>query len=230
MATHSTVTDGTSEERRGQAQGAGGGDRPDRRAGRRPTSPSRRSPAAPASPRRPSTATGRSAASLILDTVRACFGARADARHRVAARRPRRLLRRHGAWPTSAGTVGQPHAVRSSTPRRATREIELLARPVRSERQHPILDIVERAQARGELPADLDPRVVVGDDRRPDRVPQADLAPAARRGLPAGLPRRRHRRPQGVAVDGRLISRPSPPSAARSGGSTRRRTPSAACG
>ena len=30
------------------------------------------------------------------------------------------------------------------------------------ERQQPILTIVERAQERGELPADLDPRVVVG--------------------------------------------------------------------
>jgi hypothetical protein len=33
---------------------------------------------------------------------------------------------------------------------------------VSQERQRPILDIVERAQARGELPADLDPRVVIG--------------------------------------------------------------------
>ena len=41
-------------------------------------------------------------------------------------------------------------------------EIELLVDKVSQERQRPILDIVERAQARGELPADLDPRVVIG--------------------------------------------------------------------
>lgn len=41
-------------------------------------------------------------------------------------------------------------------------EIELLMDRVAIERQRPIIAIVERAQARGELPADLDHRVVVG--------------------------------------------------------------------
>src|SRR3954454_11863244 len=41
-------------------------------------------------------------------------------------------------------------------------EIEMLMARISVERQRPILDIVERAQARGELPPDLDPRVVVG--------------------------------------------------------------------
>jgi AcrR family transcriptional regulator len=41
-------------------------------------------------------------------------------------------------------------------------EIELLLDRIATERQQPVLAIVERAQARGELPDDLDPRVVVG--------------------------------------------------------------------
>jgi AcrR family transcriptional regulator len=41
-------------------------------------------------------------------------------------------------------------------------EIELLMDRIALERQRPILDIVRRAQDRGELPADLDHRVVVG--------------------------------------------------------------------
>ena len=41
-------------------------------------------------------------------------------------------------------------------------EIELLLDRIAVERQQPILTIVDRAQARGELPDDLDPRVVVG--------------------------------------------------------------------
>ena len=41
-------------------------------------------------------------------------------------------------------------------------EIELLLDRIAVERQQPILTIVARAQARGELPDDLDPRVVVG--------------------------------------------------------------------
>ena len=41
-------------------------------------------------------------------------------------------------------------------------EIEMLLDRIGVERQQPILAIVARAQARGELPADLDPRVVVG--------------------------------------------------------------------
>lgn len=41
-------------------------------------------------------------------------------------------------------------------------EIELLLDRIALERQQPILVITERAQARGELPVDLDPRVVVG--------------------------------------------------------------------
>ena len=41
-------------------------------------------------------------------------------------------------------------------------EIEMLLDRISVERQQPILTIVERAQARGELPPDLDPRVVIG--------------------------------------------------------------------
>lgn len=41
-------------------------------------------------------------------------------------------------------------------------EIDLLLDRIAAERQQPVLAIVARAQDRGELPADLDPRVVVG--------------------------------------------------------------------
>jgi AcrR family transcriptional regulator len=41
-------------------------------------------------------------------------------------------------------------------------EIELLLDRIAVERQQPVLAIVARAQARGELPTDLDPRVIVG--------------------------------------------------------------------
>jgi AcrR family transcriptional regulator len=41
-------------------------------------------------------------------------------------------------------------------------EIELLLDRIAIERQQPVLAIVARAQERGELPLDLDPRVVVG--------------------------------------------------------------------
>jgi hypothetical protein len=41
-------------------------------------------------------------------------------------------------------------------------EIELLLDRIAVERQQPVLAIVARAQARGELPEDLDPRVIVG--------------------------------------------------------------------
>jgi len=41
-------------------------------------------------------------------------------------------------------------------------EIETLLERIGVERQQPILAIVARAQARGELPADLDPAVVIG--------------------------------------------------------------------
>jgi hypothetical protein len=41
-------------------------------------------------------------------------------------------------------------------------EIEMLLDRISIERQQPVLTIVERAQQRGELPADLDTRVVVG--------------------------------------------------------------------
>jgi len=40
--------------------------------------------------------------------------------------------------------------------------IEMLMDRIALARQRPILDIVERAQARGELPPDLDPRVTIG--------------------------------------------------------------------
>ena len=76
-------------------------------------------------------------------------------------------------------------------------EIELLARPHRH--RAPAADPGHRRAGPGARRAAGRPRPAGRrrHDRRTDRVPQADLAPAARRGLPRGLPRRRHRRPGG---------------------------------
>ena len=63
-------------------------------------------------------------------------------------------------------------------------EIELLLDRIGVERQQPILTIVERAQAARRAARRPRPAGRRRHDRRPDRVPQADLAPAARRRLP----------------------------------------------
>jgi AcrR family transcriptional regulator len=97
---------------------------------------------------------------LVLDTVRRCFGdvptpdtgtLRGDLDSYFSGMVAADL----------SGTVGHlmPALIEA-----AARDdgIELLVDRIAEERQRPILDIVERAQARGELPPDLDPRVVIG--------------------------------------------------------------------
>lgn len=99
-------------------------------------------------------------ASLIIDTVRSCF--------------------EHIATPDTGSVRGDLEAyfggmVRADLTGKVGRlmpclidaagrdnEIEVLLDRIAIERQQPILTIVGRAQARGELPGDLDPRVVVG--------------------------------------------------------------------
>ena len=99
-------------------------------------------------------------ASLIIDTVRSCF--------------------EHVSTPDTGSLRGDLEAFFSGMVRAdlsgrigqlmpciidaASRdpEIEVLLDRISVERQQPILAIVERAQGRGELPDDLDPRVVVG--------------------------------------------------------------------
>src|SRR5215204_2418402 len=82
-------------------------------------------------------------ASLIMDTVRTCF--------------------EHVASPDTGSLRGDLEAFFGDIDA-ADRdsEMELLLDRVALERQRPIHEIVARAQARGELPDDLDPRVVVG--------------------------------------------------------------------
>ena len=132
----------------------------------------------------------------------------ADPRH-GAGIVPARRHARHGhrcaaiSWPSSAGMV---HADLSGKVGRlmpclidaASRdpEMELLLERLGEERQAPIMEIVERAQARGELPAGLDRARGGRLDRRSDRVPQGDAAPTHRRRLRRGVPRRRHHRPR----------------------------------
>jgi AcrR family transcriptional regulator len=98
--------------------------------------------------------------SLILDTVRSCFGAvptpdtgslRGD------------LDAYFGGMVVAdlSGTVGHLMPALVDAAARDS-ELELLLDRISQERQRPILDIVERAQHRGDLPPDLDPRVVVG--------------------------------------------------------------------
>jgi AcrR family transcriptional regulator len=99
-------------------------------------------------------------ASLIVDTVRSCFehvstpdtgSLRSDLEAYFAG-----MVRAD-----LTGKVGQLMPCLISAAGRDP-EIELLVDRISVERQQPILAIVTRAQARGELPADLDPRVVIG--------------------------------------------------------------------
>ncbi len=98
--------------------------------------------------------------SLILDTVRSCFGAvptpdtgslRGD------------LDAYFGGMVVAdlSGTIGDLMPALVDAAARDS-DLELLLDRISQERQRPILDIVERAQARGDLPADLDLRVVIG--------------------------------------------------------------------
>jgi AcrR family transcriptional regulator len=98
--------------------------------------------------------------SLVLDTVRACF----DAVPTPDTGSLRGDLDAYFEGMVMADLSGPIGMLMPSLIEAASRdsEIELLVDRVSQERQRPIIDIVERAQARGELPADLDPRVVIG--------------------------------------------------------------------
>src|SRR5215831_8650406 len=89
---------------------------------------------------------------LILDTVSACF---------AEVGTPDTGSLRGDLEAFLSGTVGKlmPALVEAAG---RDGEIELLMDRIALDRQRPILDIVERAQARGELPPDLDPRVTIG--------------------------------------------------------------------
>jgi AcrR family transcriptional regulator len=174
-------------------------------------------------------------ASLVLDTVRSCFG---DVTTPDTGSLRGDLEAYFGGMVMAdlSGTIGQlmPALVEAAG---RDAEIELLLDRVSQERQRPILDIVERAQARGELPAELDTRVVVGTIVGPivfrKVVWRQPLDAAYLQGCldvaVAGLKTIKPTQPAAVAAEA-SVSRRSPPSAARSAGSTRRRTPSAASG
>jgi AcrR family transcriptional regulator len=98
--------------------------------------------------------------SLVLDTVRACFGA-VPTPDTGTLRGDLDAYFNGMVMADLSGPIGHlmPSLIEAAA---RDSEIELLVDKVSQERQRPILDIVERAQARGELPGDLDPRVVVG--------------------------------------------------------------------
>jgi AcrR family transcriptional regulator len=97
---------------------------------------------------------------LVLDTVRACFGA-VPTPDTGSLRGDLDAYFNGMIMVDLSGPIGSlmPSLIEAAA---RDGEIELLVDKVSQERQRPILDIVERAQARGELPADLDPRVVIG--------------------------------------------------------------------
>jgi AcrR family transcriptional regulator len=97
---------------------------------------------------------------LVLDTVRACFGA-VPTPDTGSLRGDLDTYFNGMIMVDLSGPIGSlmPSLIEAAA---HDGEIELLVDKVSQERQRPILDIVERAQARGELPADLDPRVVIG--------------------------------------------------------------------
>jgi AcrR family transcriptional regulator len=99
-------------------------------------------------------------------------------------------------------------------------EMEQLRARLGVERQRPIMEIVQRAQDRGELPDDLDPQVVVG----------AIVGPIVFRKVMQRLPVDATYVASCIDVAIAGLSRRNPPSAVRSAGSTPRRTPSAAFG
>jgi len=97
---------------------------------------------------------------LILDTVRACF-AEVETPDTGSLRGDLEAFFGGMVQADLSGTVGKlmPALVEAAG---RDGEIELLMDRIALDRQRPILDIVERAQARGELPPDLDPRVTIG--------------------------------------------------------------------
>jgi AcrR family transcriptional regulator len=98
--------------------------------------------------------------SLVLDTVRLCFGA-VPTPDTGSLRGDLDAYFEGMVMADLSGPIGHlmPSLIEAA---RRDSEIELLVDKVSQERQRPILDIVERAQARGELPEDLDLRVVIG--------------------------------------------------------------------
>ena len=98
--------------------------------------------------------------SLVLDTVRACFG-EVPTPDTGSLRGDLDAYFNGMVMNDLSGTIGHlmPSLIEAAG---RDSEIELLVDKVSQERQRPILDIVERAQERGELPAELDSRVVVG--------------------------------------------------------------------
>ena len=133
-------------------------------------------------------------AALILDTVRVSF-------EHVATPDTGTLRGDLEAWfggmvrADLSGPVGQ---IMPSLLDAAGRdpEIGLLLDQLGVERQQPILEIVSRAQAAWRATRRSRHQGRRRDDRRADRVPQAGLAPADRRRLRQGLPRRGDRRPR----------------------------------
>jgi AcrR family transcriptional regulator len=97
---------------------------------------------------------------LILDTVRACF-AEVGTPDTGSLRGDLEAFFGGMVQADLSGTVGKlmPALVEAAG---RDGEIELLMDRIALDRQRPILDIVERAQSRGELPPDLDPRVTIG--------------------------------------------------------------------
>jgi AcrR family transcriptional regulator len=97
---------------------------------------------------------------LILDTVRACF-AEVEAPDTGSLRTDLEAFFAGMVRADLNGPVGKlmPALVEAAG---RDGEIEVLMDRIALDRQRPILDIVERAQARGELPPELDPRVTIG--------------------------------------------------------------------
>jgi AcrR family transcriptional regulator len=98
--------------------------------------------------------------SLVLDTVRSCFG-EVPTPDTGSLRGDLDAYFNGMVMADLSGPIGHlmPSLIEAAS---RDSEIELLVDRVSQERQRPILDIAERAQARGELPAELDPRVVIG--------------------------------------------------------------------
>jgi AcrR family transcriptional regulator len=98
--------------------------------------------------------------SLVLDTVRSCFG-EVPTPDTGSLRSDLDVYFNGMVVNDLSGTIGNlmPSLIEAAG---RDSDMELLLDKVSQERQRPILDIVERAQARGELPGDLDPRVVIG--------------------------------------------------------------------
>lgn len=97
---------------------------------------------------------------LVLDTARSCFE-HVETPDTGSLRDDLEAFFEGMVTADLSGTVGKLMPALVDAAGRDP-EIELLLDRVALERQRPILDIVERAQARGELPNELDPRVAIG--------------------------------------------------------------------